>query len=47
MKSEAAAKAVKAMNPAANVTAHQNRVGPETESILNLLQLTDIYFGCY
>ena len=34
MKSEVAAKAVKVMNPELNITAHQNRVGPETESIL-------------
>ena len=34
MKSEVAARAVKAMNPEINITAHQNRVGPETESIL-------------
>lgn len=34
MKSEVAARAVKVMNPEINVTAHQNRVGPETESIL-------------
>ena len=33
MKSEVAAKAVKVMNPELNITAHQNRVGPETESI--------------
>lgn len=36
MKSEVAARAVKVMNPDLNITAHQNRVGPETESILNL-----------
>jgi len=34
MKSEVAARAVKVMNPEINITAHQNRVGPETESIL-------------
>ena len=34
MKSEVAAKAVKVMNPDINITAHQNRVGPDTESIL-------------
>ncbi|RMX55708.1 hypothetical protein pdam_00019099 [Pocillopora damicornis] len=33
MKSEVAAKAVKVMNPELNITAHQNRVGPETEKI--------------
>lgn len=31
MKSEVAARAVKVMNPDVNITAHQNRVGPETE----------------
>ena len=33
MKSDVAARAVKVMNPEINITAHQNRVGPETESI--------------
>lgn len=36
MKSEVAARAVKVMNPDLNITAHQNRVGPETESILGM-----------
>lgn len=35
MKSDTAAKAVKAMNPDVNIIAHQNRVGPDTESILS------------
>ena len=34
MKSTVAAKAIKSMNPAINVVAHQNRVGPESEGIL-------------
>ena len=34
MKSVVAARAIKHMNPAINVIAHQNRVGPETEGIL-------------
>lgn len=34
MKSDVAAKAVKVMNPDINITAHQNRVGPDTEGIL-------------
>ncbi len=34
MKSETAAKAVKAMNPDVNIVARQDRVGPETECIL-------------
>lgn len=34
MKSTVAARAIKHMNPAINVIAHQNRVGPETEGIL-------------
>lgn len=33
MKSETAAQAVKQMNPELHVTAHQNRVGPDTEKI--------------
>ncbi|UYV64203.1 UBA1 [Cordylochernes scorpioides] len=33
LKSDAAAKAVQAMNPGIRITSHQNRVGPETESI--------------
>lgn len=40
MKSEVAAKSAKAMNPYLNITAHQNRVGPDTESILqNIIYL--------
>lgn len=35
LKSECAAEAVRKMNPKARVTAHQNRVGPETEKIYN------------
>lgn len=35
MKSEVAARAVKVMNPDLNITAHQNRVGPETEKTYN------------
>ncbi|XP_059481585.1 ubiquitin-like modifier-activating enzyme 1 [Neocloeon triangulifer] len=34
-KSSCAAKAIKAMNPEVNITAHLNRVGPDTESIYN------------
>ena len=34
MKSTVAARAIKHMNPAINVIAHQNRVGPESEGIL-------------
>ena len=34
MKSTVAARAIKHMNPAINVVAHQNRVGPESEGIL-------------
>ena len=34
MKSTVAAKAVQVMNPNINIVAHQNRVGPETESKL-------------
>lgn len=33
MKSETAAQAVKQMNPDLHVTAHQNRVGPDTEKV--------------
>lgn len=33
MKSDTAAMAVKQMNPALKITAHQNRVGPDTERI--------------
>ena len=36
MKSSVAAKAVQVMNPDMNIVAHQNRVGPETESKLKL-----------
>ena len=43
MKSEVAARAVKVMNPEINITAHQNRVGPETESILCNMLGTDIF----
>ncbi|EDO33332.1 predicted protein [Nematostella vectensis] len=35
MKSEVAARAVKVMNPDVNITAHGNRVGPETEKVYN------------
>lgn len=35
MKSDTAAMAVKQMNPALKITAHQNRVGPDTERIYN------------
>eukprot|EP00117_Sycon_ciliatum_P031358 scpid5278/ scgid24543/ Ubiquitin-like modifier-activating enzyme 1; Ubiquitin-activating enzyme E1 len=35
MKSNTAAKAVKDMNPACNITAQQNRVGPDSEDIYN------------
>lgn len=35
MKSEVAARAVKVMNTEVNITAHQNRVGPETEKTYN------------
>lgn len=35
LKSEVAARAVKVMNPEINITAHQNRVGPETEKTYN------------
>jgi len=35
MKSDTAAKAVKAMNPDINIHAHQNRVGPDTENTYN------------
>ncbi|KAJ7390879.1 E1 ubiquitin-activating protein [Desmophyllum pertusum] len=35
MKSDVAARAVKVMNPEINITAHQNRVGPETEKVYN------------
>lgn len=34
-KSEVAAKAVKAMNPQMNITAHQNRLAPESEQVYN------------
>ena len=33
LKSETAAKAAKEMNPDLRITAHQNRVGPETEKV--------------
>lgn len=33
MKSDTAAAAVKQMNPSFKITAHQNRVGPETERV--------------
>lgn len=33
MKSDTAAMAVKQMNPALKITAHQNRVGPDTERV--------------
>jgi ubiquitin-activating enzyme E1 len=36
LKSDVAARAVKAMNPEVNIISHQNRVGPETENILSL-----------
>ena len=36
LKSEVAARAVKAMNPDVNIIAHQNRVGADTENILSL-----------
>ena len=45
MKSEVAARAVKVMNPEINITAHQNRVGPETESILCNMLCTDIFWA--
>jgi len=44
MKSEVAARAVKVMNPEINITAHQNRVGPETESILYNTTKTICYY---
>lgn len=34
-KSQTAAKAIRAMNPDINITAHENRVGQETESVYN------------
>eukprot|EP00123_Amoebidium_parasiticum_P014370 comp22465_c0_seq1/m.33829 comp22465_c0_seq1/g.33829 ORF comp22465_c0_seq1/g.33829 comp22465_c0_seq1/m.33829 type:complete len:1012 (-) comp22465_c0_seq1:171-3206(-) len=34
-KADTAAAAVKKMNPAVNIEAHQNRVGPETENVYN------------
>ncbi|XP_058810207.1 ubiquitin-like modifier-activating enzyme 1 [Phymastichus coffea] len=34
-KSSTAARAIKKMNPATNIIAHENRVGPETEKIYN------------
>ena len=43
MKSDVAARAVKVMNPEINIIAHQNRVGPETESIL-YTKLLNKYF---
>lgn len=43
MKSEVAAKAVKVMNPELNITAHQNRVGPETESILYAVSVSTVF----
>lgn len=33
MKSDTAAAAVKQMNPSIRITAHQNRVGPDTERV--------------
>lgn len=33
LKSEAAAECVRKMNPYMNITAHQNRVAPETEQV--------------
>ena len=37
LKSETAARAVKGMNPDVNILANQDRVGPETESILSTI----------
>ena len=47
MKSETAAKAAEAMNPDMNITAHQNRVGPETESILNIIKFNMILLSLF
>lgn len=35
LKSECAAAAVRVMNPDIRIEAHQNRVGPDTESVYN------------